>query len=96
MNNLSISAITKKMTKFQNILIASDSDSDDNDNDKLNHVSLDINDTNKQIESVIDNVINDISENIVDTTTDITMDVSNNITTDVSNNNLPKKKIIIS
>ena len=35
------------MTKFQNILIASDSDSD---NDKPNHLSLDINDTNKEIE----------------------------------------------
>ena len=93
MNNLSISAITKKMTKFQNIL-ASDSDSDDNDNDKPNHVFLDINDTNKQIGSVIDNVINDISENIVETTSDIIMDVSNNITTDVSNNNLLKKIII--
>ena len=86
MNNLSISAITKKMTKFQNILIASDSDSD---NDKPNHLSLDINDTNKEIESVIDNVINDISENVLD----ITMDVSNNITIDVSNNNPPKKKL---
>ena len=92
LENLSISAITKKMTKFQNILIASDSDSDDDDN-KPNHVSLNINDTNKQIESVIDNVINDISENVVDTVSDIIMDVSNNITTDVSNNNPPKKKL---
>ena len=91
LENLSISAITKKMAKFQNILIASDSDSDDDD-DKPNFISLDINDNTNKVNTEITTIINDISDNIVDSS-NITIDVSNNITTDVSNNNPPKKKL---
>ena len=79
--NLSISSITKKMMKFKNILTEEDSSSDD---DK-NHIGININDTNDNLNlleegrenSKIDDIpiLNDDSKKLQNT---IIEDISNN------------------
>ena len=97
-NNLSISAITKKMTKFQNILMHEEEDSDDDD-EKSFHIQLDINDdkiidiNDDKIIDINDDKIIDINDDkIIDTSfNSIISDISNNIAIDVSNNVVSKK-----
>lgn len=88
-NNLSLKSLTKKITKFQNILIADDSSSEDDDADeKPKHVSINISEPGEiltQTENIITSEIRepepviDISENaITNTINDIISDISNN------------------
>ena len=91
--NLSLKSLTKKITKFQNILIADDSSSEDDDIDsKQQQVSINITDTTSapgdlltQTENLI---IRDIEsqEQIVDNSENIITNTINDMITDISNN----------
>ena len=90
-NNLSLKSLTKKITKFQNILIADDSSSEDDETDNKKHVSINIEESSQPGEILNQEgnlIVRDIEsqEPIVDNSENIITNTINEIITDISNN----------